>query len=96
MVKMNIAAAQTRKKEQYDRKHYNPDVFRWPGRSAKVARTREQKRVRAENKNEHEPRTKMSSSREQKGARAQSKNAQELKCASAYVYMHSSSYYVHI
>ena len=27
VVKMNIAAAQTRQKEQYDRKHYNPDVF---------------------------------------------------------------------
>ena len=27
VVKMNIAAAQTRQKVQYDRKHYNPDVF---------------------------------------------------------------------
>ena len=27
VVKMNTAAAQTRQKEQYDRKHYNPDVF---------------------------------------------------------------------
>ena len=30
VVRMNIAAAQTRQKEQYDRKHYNPDVFK-PG-----------------------------------------------------------------
>ena len=27
VVLMNIAAAQTRHKVQYDRKHYNPDVF---------------------------------------------------------------------
>ena len=30
VVKMNIAAAQTRQQEQYNRKHYNPDVFK-PG-----------------------------------------------------------------
>ena len=27
VVKINIAAAQTRQKDQYDRKHYNPDVL---------------------------------------------------------------------
>ena len=52
VVKMNIAAAQTRQKEQYDRKHYNPDVFE-PGSIVLKKDFRRKKCVQGESKTSH-------------------------------------------
>ena len=47
---INIAAAQTRQKEQHDRKHYNSDVFE-PG--SIVLRTLGERSVQGESKTSH-------------------------------------------